>query len=147
MIKFKPWPGMVFVLLAANMVIVGVTIVAAMVSYSPIEPDYYRRAVEWDQVKSLRPAPAAWSVAATRRQGTLRLTVRDAHDKPPKAGVAVTAQVEGTPGSAPSDLRLEPAGPGEFDAPWPANAGSLRVVIVSGTAVVVLQVPLPEAGP
>lgn len=80
MIRFKPWPGIIFVLLAGNVVIVIITIVAAAISHSPVEPDYYRRAVEWDQVKSLRADTPPWVVTASRDAQGLRLSLTSCRD-------------------------------------------------------------------
>jgi nitrogen fixation protein FixH len=58
--RFWPWPGMVFVLLAGNMAIVSTMIYAATSDKSfSVEPDYYRKAVEWDRSATQRAHNAA----------------------------------------------------------------------------------------
>ncbi|MBK9189550.1 MAG: FixH family protein [Phycisphaerales bacterium] len=145
MIRFKPWPGIIFVLLAGNVVIVIITIVAAAISHSPIEPDYYRRAVEWDQVKALRTNPSPWVVTASRDAQGLRLTVKSEQGMPPNAGVSLTAQTQAR--DVYNDLTLEPIEAGEYRIASPVDGGELRVVVVSGTRVTVLRVPIPARSP
>lgn len=42
------WPWAIFVLLGANMVIVAITVYASQRSRSPVESDYYQKALHWD---------------------------------------------------------------------------------------------------
>ncbi|NUQ53371.1 MAG: FixH family protein [Phycisphaerales bacterium] len=47
-VKNYLWPWAIFALLGANMVIVAITVYASQVSRSPVESDYYRKALHWD---------------------------------------------------------------------------------------------------
>ncbi|NUQ67495.1 MAG: FixH family protein [Phycisphaerales bacterium] len=145
MIRFKPWPGIIFVLLAGNVVIVIITIVAAAISHSPVEPDYYRRAVEWDQVKSLRADTPPWVVTASRDAQGLRLSLTSSQGTPPDSGVSLTAQSQAR--DVYQDLTLEPLEAGEYRIASPVDGGALRVVVVSGTRVTVLRVPISARSP
>lgn len=56
MIRFRLWPGMVFVLLGLNASIVAVTLYLAHADSSfATEPDYYQNALTWDEtVRQMR---------------------------------------------------------------------------------------------
>lgn len=47
-VKNYLWPWAIFVLLGANMVVVAITVYAAQRSRSPVESDYYQKALHWD---------------------------------------------------------------------------------------------------
>ena len=54
------WPGGVFLLLAMNMVIVGITVYAALSDKSvSIEKRYYEKALAWDETAKQRDLNAA----------------------------------------------------------------------------------------
>ncbi|MCC6229135.1 MAG: FixH family protein [Phycisphaerales bacterium] len=47
-VKNYLWPWAIFVLLGANMVVVAITVYASQRSRSPVESDYYQKALHWD---------------------------------------------------------------------------------------------------
>lgn len=79
------WPGGVFLLLGMNMVIVGITVYAALSDKSvSIEKKYYEKALAWDETAKQRDLNAAlgWKVeitAAATRQ--IEITLRDSSDQ------------------------------------------------------------------
>lgn len=94
--KEHVWPTIVIVALVAN-VTLGVVLsrVASSGASLAVEPDYYRKAVQWDSTlaQGRRNAALGWRVAPslgalrTGRGGELALTLRDA------AGAPVTGAV------------------------------------------------------
>lgn len=80
--RLRAWPGMIFVLLGVNAGVVGVTIYAAVTDRSfAVEPEYYRRALEWNQTARQRERNAAlgWAVevaSLTPRGAALHVGVR-----------------------------------------------------------------------
>lgn len=48
-VKNYLWPWAIFALLGANMVIVAITVYASQRSRSPVESDYYQKALHWDE--------------------------------------------------------------------------------------------------
>lgn len=90
------WPGGVFLLLGMNMVIVGITVYAALADKSvSIEKKYYEKALAWDETAKQRDLNAAlgWKIGLTA--GATRqfeLTLRDSSDQPIRAA-KVNAEV------------------------------------------------------
>lgn len=90
------WPGGVFLLLGMNMVIVGITVYAALSDRSvSIEKKYYEKALAWDETAKQRDLNAAlgWKVeitAAATRQ--IEITLRDSSSQPIRAA-KVNAEV------------------------------------------------------
>ncbi len=53
--SFWPWPGLIFVMLGVNVAIVSITIFYATTDRSfAVEPDYYRKAMTWDELAAQR---------------------------------------------------------------------------------------------
>jgi len=84
--RFWPWPGLIVAMLAANAAIVGATIFLAVSDKSfAVEPDYYRKAMSWDQTATQRQlnADLGWIVeipdAHSGQPIALRLLDRDRH--------------------------------------------------------------------
>jgi hypothetical protein len=75
------WPGMVFVLIGANVCIVAITIIAANTgkSFAFTEPDYYAAAVRWDETSRALSASAnsGWTVEAFVTTSKTLLSVKD----------------------------------------------------------------------
>ena len=90
------WPGGVFLLLAMNMVIVGITVYAALSDKSvSIEKRYYEKALAWDETAKQRDLNAAlgWKVditASAARQ--IEIVLRDSSEQPIRAA-KVSAEV------------------------------------------------------
>ena len=90
MIRFRMWPGMVFVLLGMNACIVGVTLFLAHSDPSfAAEPDYYQKALTWDETARQVQTNTAlgwrvetrWKASANARQ-TVEFIVRDTAGTP-----------------------------------------------------------------
>ncbi|MBY0113821.1 MAG: FixH family protein [Phycisphaerales bacterium] len=83
------WPGGVFLLLGMNMLIVGITVYAALSDKSvSIEKKYYEKALAWDETAKQRDLNAAlgWKVeikASAARQ--IEIAIRDSSDQPIRA--------------------------------------------------------------
>ncbi len=90
------WPGGVFLLLGMNMLIVGITVYAALSDKSvSIEKRYYEKALAWDETTKQRDLNASlgWKVdikASGARQ--IEITLRDSSDQPIRAA-KVSAEV------------------------------------------------------
>lgn len=90
------WPGGVFLLLGLNVVIVGITVYAALSDRSvSIEQRYYEKALAWDETARQRELNAAlgWKVdivASATRQ--IELSLRDSSDQPIRAA-KISAEV------------------------------------------------------
>ncbi|MFN9972255.1 MAG: FixH family protein [Phycisphaerae bacterium] len=90
------WPGGVFLLLGMNMLIVGITVYAALSDKSvSIEKRYYEKALAWDETAKQRDLNASlgWKVdikASGARQ--IEITLRDSSDQPIRAA-KVSAEV------------------------------------------------------
>jgi hypothetical protein len=130
--KLKFWPGIIFVLFAANFTIVGVTVVAAARSASPVEPDYYARALRWDQpeAREARNMALGWSAAVrlapardAGKPDRLRLTVTltDSSGRPLRAATRVSALLDTPPAGdeappPPREIELSHVEGGEYAA-------------------------------
>lgn len=62
------WPALIIGMLVLNMGVCAVTIVAAVRTNPPVEPDYYQRALEWDQHRP-DAAPSDPARAGSSRDG------------------------------------------------------------------------------
>ena len=85
------WPGLIFVFIGANVTVVLITVVAANYSSgAAAEPDYYRKAVNWDQTSAERVASdnLGWTaeLAGSTRGAVLTLK---SHDGRPLDGAAI----------------------------------------------------------
>ncbi|MFN9991804.1 MAG: FixH family protein [Phycisphaerales bacterium] len=80
------WPGMVFLLIGANICIVGVTVIAANTekSFAFTEPDYYASAVKWDETARAIEASrnSGWTVDTHVTSAHTRLCVKDENNAP-----------------------------------------------------------------
>lgn len=47
--KALHWPAFIVGLLALNVIVVGITVFAAVTNPAQVEPDYYERALNWDE--------------------------------------------------------------------------------------------------
>lgn len=97
--KLRVWPHFIFVLLALNFTVVGITVFVATSDPSfAVVPDYYTKAVEWDVQKEKQLASDAlgWHVhAAAIPSGSamsIRVIVSD-KDSKPIGDAKVTADV------------------------------------------------------
>lgn len=55
--KFFPWPGMVIVFILSNIAVCAVTItVSIRAGDRGVEPEYYQKAVQWDQAVAAKEA-------------------------------------------------------------------------------------------
>lgn len=88
----RRWPAIIIGLISLNMCIVAVTVVCAVRDKSfAIEPDYYKKAVEWDRTARERDRGVAmgWDVAVTLlepRQGARLPVLRVSLQGPAVAG-------------------------------------------------------------
>lgn len=79
------WPGLIFAFLGANVCVVGITVYAAsQADGGATEPDYYRKAINWDQSAAERDQSAAlgWKTAITTSMNTVTLTLTSAEGTP-----------------------------------------------------------------
>ncbi|MCE7973485.1 MAG: hypothetical protein DYG92_04040 [Leptolyngbya sp. PLA1] len=90
--RFKVWPGIIFVLFGVNFLVVAITVIGASRTASPIEPDYYTKALNWDQTQAQiqRNVSLGWSVTPSVRPGAdgkprLFVTVLDGAGSPMRA--------------------------------------------------------------
>lgn len=97
------WIGVVFAFIGLNFVIVTITVTASQMSRTPVEPDYYRRALKWDQsaqqtamnrslgwslTPEVVPAPAATQAAPTAAP-RLRIRLVDSAKNPVRTATVV----------------------------------------------------------
>lgn len=74
------WPGLIFVFLGANVCVVGITVYAASrADGGATEPDYYRKAINWDQAAAERDRSTTlgWKAAIATSLNTATLTITD----------------------------------------------------------------------
>jgi hypothetical protein len=68
---FSIWPVIIISLLGLNMTICAITVYAATRNPAAVtvEPDYYRKAVEWDSSRQIwsKPEEAGWDLTASAR--------------------------------------------------------------------------------
>jgi nitrogen fixation protein FixH len=123
------WPAAIFGLIGLNVVIVGVTVYYATHDPSAaVEPQYYQKALAWDQTARLRDASdrLQWKAGATvDREGRLNLAITDASGAP-VADAQVTATVFAVArASDRQDLTLTQTSPGVYSAAVRLNRGGL----------------------
>lgn len=141
------WPLMIIGLLALNMTIVVATIVCATSDHSfAVEPDYYKKAVEWDRTARERDhaAELGWDVGVSLKQpraGSDRSVICVTISKPSDKGHhesptlldGAQVQIEAFP-QARSSQRLTGAavgiGNGEYDFEAPISRTGLWEVRV-----------------
>lgn len=133
--RFRVWPGIIFVLFGVNFLIVAVTVIGANRTASPIEPDYYTKALHWDQTQAQaqRNKSLGWSVTPSLRPGPdgkprLFLTVLDGAGSPMRA-----ASVKARLPSSKTPLSFTHTQDGVFtcDQALP-DATSLSVAVTAG---------------
>ncbi len=124
------WPLIVVGMLLANVLIVGVTVVAAVRSRSPVERDYYAKGLAWDE--SARQIALnrslGWAIDARIARGPearLLASVRDGAGKPIRAAkIVATIFFDATPQHA-SDVLLLARDEGGFEADVPVDRPGL----------------------
>jgi len=139
--RFSVWPGLIFVLLGFNVVIVAVTVVAAVRTASPVEPDYYTKALHWDesQQQATRNAALGWHVIPLRGRdanGAMRLVLRitDGTGRPLRAATTVAAEPAGERGR-PTRLTFTHSDLGDYTCDQvldPKPHADLRVAVAAG---------------
>lgn len=146
-IRWKPWPGIIFVLLGANMVIVGITIVATARTATPVEADYDIKALHWDDLASQnqRNKSLGWTVVPTADAAPgsrLRLEIRDAEHRPVLAATSVLIRPAGH--NDKSVIRCTNQGDGQYlaDAPLPESSRSIWVEVTAGYSLFASDVAL-----
>ncbi len=122
------WIGIIVGLLVGNAVAVAVLIGAAGSTRGRVLPDYYQRAIGWDQTMAEAEASVrlGWTGAVAARGRVIELTVRDPAGAP-VAGAAVT--VHGVPRGhtdRPTSATLVAAGPGVYRATLPGDRAGLH---------------------
>lgn len=127
--RFSIWPGMIFVLIGLNVVIVGITVWASIISRSPVEPDYYQRAVNWDRDQEAWHASRTlgWSLRSRFLRSdpgarpTLSLQLLDSSGTPIRsARIAAEIFHEARPTSV-FTLNVVEQSPGEYAADMPTT--------------------------
>jgi nitrogen fixation protein FixH len=118
--RSRLWPGAIFGLIGLNMVVVAVTIYfAANDPSAAVEPQYYQKALAWDDTVKAREASArlGWRAAASVAGGELRITLTDGAGAPlEEARVEVTAYAVARAAER-QLLTLSGIGAGEYRAP------------------------------
>jgi nitrogen fixation protein FixH len=122
------WPlGLVLALVLSAASNIGFAVVASRDPSFAVEPDYYRRSLEWDRTMAQEDANRAlgWSIAVrgerTPAQGQMRLvaTLADGAGRPVEHAAV---RVEARHGARAADLvrgDLAPVGPGRYVAVLP----------------------------
>jgi hypothetical protein len=138
--RLSIWPGMIFALIGLNVCIVGITVWASIVSRSPVEPDYYQRAVNWDRDREAWNASRmlGWSLHSrflrTEPSGdvVLSLQVHDSGGTPIRsAQIAAEIFHEAHPTDVYS-LSIVEQSPGTYVAPMPsADRGLWRLSVLA----------------
>lgn len=127
------WPAAVVALLGLNVCVCTVTVIAATRIAAPAgaEPDYYEKALNWDETARERAASEAlgWTAslaAAPTPDGARRLTLvlRD-RDGLPVEAASVEAEVFHPRLGARRTLRLEPLSGGLYAGAAPLEAAGL----------------------
>lgn len=116
------WIGIVVGLLVANAIAVGVLIAKSGDPADRIVPDYYRRAVAWDDtVAALRASDElGWSAEAqlvALRPGAARVEIALARDTgAPLTGASVEVEVRHRSRATGTTVTLTERSPGHYDA-------------------------------
>jgi nitrogen fixation protein FixH len=133
------WPGMVFLLLGLNVVVVLITVVVAQrYKAAVVDRSYDVTAQHWDQVKAQRDRQAslAWtctlSVDDSQAQRTLRIALADAHHQPVSDATVQVICFHNAHANSPLTLDATPAD-GVYTAPFPALRDGLWTFRVRAT--------------
>jgi nitrogen fixation protein FixH len=127
------WPIAIVGVLVAT---VGANVAAFIAAVGPqaatVEPDYYRKAVEWDSTLAQRERNAAlgWRIDAvlgdvSRDGATLEATLLDPHGAPLDGADVRVEALHNRDGAHPVAGRLEPAGAGRYAARLPLRRAGL----------------------
>jgi nitrogen fixation protein FixH len=116
LIPGKAWPFVIVGMLAMNVVVCGITVAYALSSPYQVEPDYYEKAVAWDEHKSEFPDPAThgWSVSTTAADGVIGVRVTDDQGRPAQVSVTAGECYHRARSNVRSVLAFTPAGDGRF---------------------------------
>jgi nitrogen fixation protein FixH len=140
------WPvGIVALLAGGAGANVGLLVIASRDASFAVEPDYYRKAVNWDQTmaQEARNAELGWRVAAAiepagRGQARLRARVADRAGAP-VTGARVTVEAFASARAAQIvNVALVPEGAGVYAAALPVGRPGLwelRVTVARGAQV------------
>lgn len=138
--RWKPWPAMIFVLLGGNMIIVAITVTAALRTRSPIEPDYYTRALAWDDSarQTQRNAALGWTITPTFTPAPggrffVSASVIDGAGRPIRTASRVAIEAEGPKHSWKTELLSHDDG--TYAAPEPIDCDEgmrLRMSVAAG---------------
>jgi nitrogen fixation protein FixH len=124
------WPGLIFVFLGANVCVVGITVYAAnRADGGATEPDYYRKAINWDKSAAERDQSAAlgWKATISTSLNAATLTLTDREGAPVEgakvqaeffavldSGSRVTTELQPTDGGTYQYSGILPPGTCEF---------------------------------
>lgn len=131
------WPVLIGLALAFT---VGVNVVMLFAAGADpngtvVEPDYYRKAVEWDRTMARRAASAAlgWTATASiDADRVLTVDLRGADAAPIADAEIGVALIHNRAASTPLDAALAPSGDGRYAARVPlTHAGQWEVRIVA----------------
>lgn len=141
------WPVAIVGLLGMNMTIVGVTVYyASRDKTSAVVPDYYMKAVHWDETARQAAANRAlgWTVGvtvvpatgdSTARSATLTVTLADGAGRKIRAAAASVEAFHEADPTAKVRGALRPLGDGRYEAVLPiARAGLWRVDVAADAA-------------
>lgn len=117
----RRWPVFIVLMLGLNVCVCAVTVIAALTHPVTIEPDYYDKAVRWDEIRELQARAdraSVQAVAAADGKGYV-LTVRASEGAVlTPVSVSAVATHESTPGvEVPLGVRGDGAGGFETTAP------------------------------
>ncbi|GJQ28130.1 MAG: hypothetical protein HBSAPP03_00140 [Phycisphaerae bacterium] len=140
-----PWPGMIFVLLAGNVAIVGVTVVASARSAHPQERAYEADAPRWDgsPAQHARNEMLGWRVIAHRPTpaNPVVLRVTDGAGRPLRAARVFVELSNGV------WILCPPADPGAFHTPPTLGSpATVRTCILAGLDVFTAEVSITPEG-
>ncbi|MGE0480606.1 MAG: FixH family protein [Phycisphaerae bacterium] len=120
------WPAIVVGMLAAHAALCAITIVAATSDPSwAVEPDYYQKALNWDEHAAAMRAGAAlgWTVeidvasmASVRGSRAVRCRLSDRDAKPVDGATLRATVFHHARGADRTTLAFAPAGRGEYEA-------------------------------
>lgn len=119
LIPGKAWPWVVVCMLAMNVGVCAITVTAALKNPAAraVEPNYYDRAVAWDDTKARFPTTQTlgWSVQADLALGAPTITLRllDRAGEPVEGDVRVMAFHQGRSGER-VEIDLESLGAGVY---------------------------------
>lgn len=135
--RFNVFPGIIFVLLGLNFVIVGITVVAANSDGGAvIEPDYYQKALHWDEHRAQQEHSRAlgWNadLDLTSRQGSwvLGATVKDRAGQTIAGAKVRAVAFRSADAGRRHTLELRETSPGRYEAAVPsARPGDWHVEV------------------